>query len=568
MKLIESLTHLDRICGRSYLRRIFVAARNGLLRILGVRLFSALIGADHSLSEALRLKGTRGRRAAKGTRLRPVMVFSPFYWPVHLAWETVMERTAREAGHPTVMVGCGGLFFVCDAMVYEKHRGATCATCRFFQGKHFDLLGGVPPVRPGDLLDVRSVRREARMLVTGLDNGALKELRVDGWPVGEWAQASVMRHLRTAGPGAGDEEVHRGFVASTIVALRAFTAILDRFNPARVVVLNGKFFAQRTLLEVSRKRGIEVITYERGNVKGTLVFGRNRPAVPFDLRNLWEQRQAKPLDLEANRKLDRYLRSRIKVGNAQVAFFHDPIGNMTEIRRVLRLDERPLDVLFTNLVWDSAVAGEDVLYPSMFDWIREAVEEAARTRNRLLVIRAHPAEVKVWWQKTRATVGGYLDEVFPQLPENVRFVPPGCEIDSYALMTAAETGLVYTSTAGLEMVIQGKPVIVAGRANYRGMGFTLDPDSPETFRAMMARRGRLTVSDQERERARRFAYLVYFVASVSVPWVEEIGELGYRFKVDSLTALPPPLPFLSGVPDRIMSDSSRTAPCPPRASAV
>ncbi|MBN2489708.1 MAG: hypothetical protein JXQ29_02530, partial [Planctomycetes bacterium] len=539
----DVLKALDRRLGRSAVRHWAVQARNAFVELAGVRLFSRVVGSDHGLGEARRLAGARRRRARTG--VRPVLFLSPFYWPVHLAWEVTLEQAVRAAGHPTVVAGCGGLFPQCDAFVYEKNRAATCATCRFVHRKFFELLGGEPPLRPADLVDLDQLRAEAAAHVAGLDSTALRSLEVDGRPVGAWALASVTRHLRTAGPGPGDEAIDRDFVASTIIALRAYTALLDRVNPSTVVVLNGKFFAQRVMLELARERGIEVVSYERGNVKNTLVFGRNRPAVPFDVAALWPARRIHPLTAAEDERLDDYLRARIRLGNAQVPFFDRPIHSLATIRKVLRLDDRPFDVLFTNLIWDSAVCGEDLVFPSMFAWLRAAVTEAARTPERLLVIRAHPAEVKVWWQPTRATVAGFLQGAFPRLPENVRLVPPESEVDSYALMAAAETGLVYTSSAGMEMAIGGRPVLVAARAVYRGAGFTFDPETPAAFAELMARRGRLRMNHQARELARRFAHLVYFEASVPIPWVDERGELGFRFTVESFAETPPALPFLA-----------------------
>ncbi|MBN2492263.1 MAG: hypothetical protein JXQ29_15560, partial [Planctomycetes bacterium] len=91
----------------------------------------------------------------------------------------------------------------------------------------------------------------------------------------------------------------------------------------------------------------------------------------------------------------------------------------------------------------------------------------------------------------------------------------------------------------------GRPVLVAARAVYRGAGFTFDAETPAAFAALMARRGRLRLDQQARELARRFAHLVYFEASVPVPWVEERGELGFRFTVESFAETPPALPFLA-----------------------
>ena len=56
-------------------------------------------------------------------------------------------------------------------------------------------------------------------------------------------------------------------------------------------------------------------------------------------------------------------------------------------------------------------------------------------------------------------------------------IGPQEKVNTYDLVEVADVGLVYTTTVGLEMALQGLPVIVSGMTHYRGRGFTLDPDS-------------------------------------------------------------------------------------------
>jgi len=49
------------------------------------------------------------------------------------------------------------------------------------------------------------------------------------------------------------------------------------------------------------------------------------------------------------------------------------------------------------------------------------------------------------------------------------------------LIQAADLGLVYTTTVGLEMAMSGLPVIVVGQTHYRGKGFSIDPENWEDY---------------------------------------------------------------------------------------
>jgi hypothetical protein len=82
--------------------------------------------------------------------------------------------------------------------------------------------------------------------------------------------------------------------------------------------------------------------------------------------------------------------------------------------------------------------------------------------------------------------------------------------------------LVYTTTTGLEMALQGIPVIVAGETHYRNTGFCLAPPTWEAYihllETMLADlpAQRLTVGQVEL--AWNYAYRFFFEFPQPFPW--------------------------------------------------
>src|SRR5207302_3251584 len=123
----------------------------------------------------------------------------------------------------------------------------------------------------------------------------------------------------------------------------------------------------------------------------------------------------------------------------------------------------------------------EVAFESIHDWLVTAVEWADAHPEHRLVVRIHPAEVKLPGKQTREPLATFLRARFPALPPNVTVLDPTDPTSSYVLMDAADVGLVFTSTVGLELALHAVPVIVAGQTHYRGKGFTVDVSSPEEF---------------------------------------------------------------------------------------
>ena len=57
-----------------------------------------------------------------------------------------------------------------------------------------------------------------------------------------------------------------------------------------------------------------------------------------------------------------------------------------------------------------------------------------------------------------------MRQVLPRLPEHIRLIGPKEKVNTYDLVEVADLGLVYTTTVGMEMAMNGVPVIVS-RAN-------------------------------------------------------------------------------------------------------
>jgi hypothetical protein len=289
---------------------------------------------------------------------------------------------------------------------------------------------------------------------------------------------------------------------------------LDEFEPDTVLLLNGLFLFEAVAWEVCRRRGIDVVTYERAFRKETLVFSRGRPAGIYDFSEQWPT-EDRPLTAPEAEELAEYLASRRR----GAAF--DQFWAFKGAEGVQRGPGR-LVVLFTNLTWDTAVIGRDMAFPDIRSWLDEVIASFAARPEHQLVIRVHPSEVYLPGKQTRDSLEEYVKRHYPELPANVRLVGAEDTESSYDLIDAADFGIVYTSTTGLELALAGKPVILCGDVHYRGKGFTVDVHDRAEFLAALDRGfadpGSLHA---DVERARRYAHFFWFRAPVAAPLVTE-----------------------------------------------
>jgi hypothetical protein len=133
-------------------------------------------------------------------------------------------------------------------------------------------------------------------------------------------------------------------------------------------------------------------------------------------------------------------------------------------------------------------------------------------------VRVHPGERNL----DGPSVADLIKTELPTLPEHIHLVAAGDPVNTYDLIEAAQFGLVYTTTVGLEMAMSGLPVLVAGRTHYRGKGFTTDPTSwDEYFAALDGKLANLNsarLNETQVGQAWHYAYRFFFDYPQPFPW--------------------------------------------------
>ena len=487
--------------------------RLGEYAVKGVHLGLRQIGHAPEQMQARRL-AAHAPQNGEGKR---VLILTPRDWAAHVQWEGMIGQALRLRGAHVEFVTCGGGLEICDRVNTWEGPPVPCRSCSRYVHDSLDAHGF-----PRSSLREGWEGGDADHDWPELDEipaAVLRAVADGGLPLGELVDIPVKWFLM--GSQLEDDPLgpitHRRFLRSARRVARGVSAALDRARPDVVLLLNGLFLFEAVAMALCRQRGIDVVTYERAHVKETLVFRRDQAACLLDLSGVWERWRDVPLTAAEEAELDAYLDVR-RVGGRTIdrywknATFSEP-GRPSEGRLVS---------LFPNLTWDSAVIGQEVAFPNIQAWIAAAVEAFASRPEHRLLIRIHPAEVKLPGKQSREPIAAFLEDRFPTVPANVVVVGADDPSSSYPIMAASDAGLVFTSTTGLELALQGKPVIVSGQTHYREKGFTLDVGDPAGFEAALDR----VLADPMAARpdatlARRYAYLFFFRDPIPSPGVEE-----------------------------------------------
>lgn len=446
-----------------------------------------------------------------------VLIFSERYWPIHNTWELYIAKIIETENYNVTVLICDGLNSFCDSHSLNSDiQKDICKECKF-NVKKICNSHGIDYVSMNDYVNKNNLKKSIQSPIDNFTDSNLNN----------FVECSVVRHLRSNQKNDVNwKKIETKFKNSLRNTDNFFKKYFFEHDFDYFFVLNGQFANSKLFTNYAKLLNKKFITYERGNIKNTLVFSKNKNAVPFDMSYILNNSNINiNYDL-----LNNYLQTRSKVGNGHIPFYTEINDDIDTIKKSLGISYKSKTfVLFTNLIWDSSVYGQDTIFQDMYEWVQKTINFFILNPNLTLVIRIHPAEEKITWWKTRFTTEDFINVNFSSLPNNIKIIKANDTTSSYTLMKITDVGLVYTSTTGLEMALENKPVILAASAHYSYLNLVYEPKDIKEYYSLMEKT--LIPMENQVVKIQKYLYLLYFVKMIKLKDIDE--GITYNYKINS-----------------------------------
>lgn len=387
-------------------------------------------------------------------------------------------------------------------------------------------------------------------LMASLQNLSLEELTrfeiplLNGiLPLGELVLASIRWRLRRSDLSDDENTRHllREYMLSAWNVAMEFLQLVEKVDPAAVLVFNGQFFPEAVVRWICKQKGIFSVTHEVSMqpLSGFFTPGE-ATAYPLELPDEFT------LDEERNRRLDAYLEERLQ-GNFSMAGIRfwpqmkplDPhlVDKMANFKQVVPI--------FTNVIFDTSQPHSNVIFPDMFTWLDLVLKLVKQNPETLFVLRAHPDEKRAGKQSLQS-VSAWVEKNQARSLPNLAFVDSLEYLSSYELIERSKFILIYNSTIGLEAAILGKAVLAAGWSRFSPYNILFFPDSMAAYQHQLEGfllAESIAVPADFRTNARRFLYYLLYHASMPfdefleaslVPGVVRLKKFNWRALTNSL----------------------------------
>ncbi len=482
-------------------------------------------------------------------------------------FESVLTAALRGRGHDVEVLLCDGVLPACqecDQVLFPEKRlideGAAplCKTCFAPASRMFGELD-VPIKTYGEFLPQLD-RQEIDFFVDATLDSDIRGISWRGIPVGEHAVAGALRFY-----GRGDligepfgNEVVREYLRAAMYTAAAVDGLLQKNRYDVAVFHHGIYVPQGVVGDVCRLHGVRVVNWTPAYRDYSYLFSHGDSYHKTMIDESEEEWAGFEWSKEKETKLLSYLDSRRSGSNDWISFQRQSEGEAAGLLKEIGVSpNRPVIGVLTNVMWDAQLHFRANAFPSMLDWLLFTISHFSSRTDVELLIRVHPAEV-LGTVPSRQRVVDEIRSHWPKLPDHIHVVAPDDPKNTYALMSACDTVLVYGTKMAIELPCWGIPVVVAGEAWARGKGFTIDVSSESEYESILSSLPTGdTLNDEIVNRARVYAYHLFFRRMIPVKFARKHRYfVPFAYGVDSLAALAPGAdPGLDIICDGILSGS-------------
>jgi hypothetical protein len=148
-------------------------------------------------------------------------------------------------------------------------------------------------------------------------------------------------------------------------------------------------------------------------------------------------------------------------------------------------------------------------FKSQQAFIEKTVNYFKNHPSKKLIIRAHPGEEWVE-SKVKIKMGTFSKKVAEGIP-NILVIDYLEKINTFRLIPYTKVGLVWLSSAGVDFVVRGVPVIAVANAKYSGLGIMEEPTTEEEYYTLLDKYDQANIipTESQKQKAMEYLYLVF-----------------------------------------------------------
>lgn len=487
------------------------------------------------LSGELKLKRFYNNTQKNKDKSESILFWSTGGMIIQTNLEGVIACALKLRGHNVHMVLCDGVYKACAKRVDMpevpvKEWGKYCRSCIRENSKLLDKLG-ISYSYISDLVSEDKIKY-LKEEVSKITYKNYKNLSLNGIQLGNHLDSAMMRHTR-GGSFEGLEELLKEYAFTILINAEASEEALKKFNPSKVYMSHGIYADWGPALSVSLEKNIPTVSYISCYLTAHFFFGtvRNHKETFLTISDKsWEKQKNEELTGIQKERLRNFLERRYmkNITHDMKGFLKVYKGNRDYFLEKYQLNkDKPIWGIMTHINWDAMSDYFPMIHKSFDDWLYHTVKEIYNIKDVQWLIKIHPSELN---DNPETGCQKFIENNFPDLPGHIKMIKMDDDIsplDFYHLLDGAVTVM---GTGGLELSLQGKPVILAGEAHYSNKGFTFDAKNEHHYKQLLKEAANTKTLDEDKKiLAWKYAYIYFIKKQISLlPTIKEDLHIDFK----------------------------------------
>ncbi len=413
-----------------------------------------------------------------------VLFFSPHaFIDVHSVPEALVAASLQEDQCEVVTVGCSGAYHrFCVAMSAgrlvdsspEPEKAKICKICiarKQAIRDHFDLRGC-------DLeafFEEGDVALVARLLAD-VDRHNWADFGYAGIPVGRYASYEFLLNHKINKLVLSEAQwlLFRSHLEDALQTALAGQRLLQTEKPDVVATYNSQYAVHHIICALAEQRGIPHYTLHAGShhvyrLSQMTIFKGLRAQKLINRSATWQWFSEQPLSRARILRVTEHVSELLRAESPWVYSVKSTQRDSEELRtffgirseqKVLLVTMASADERFAATLVDAMPPYEEPFFKTQIEWIHRLISWVAERPAYFLIIRVHPREFPNKREKVLSAQAQELSSYFQDLPDNARVNWPEEKVSLHDLIKITSLGLNATSTAGLELLLFGVPVLI------------------------------------------------------------------------------------------------------------
>lgn len=384
-----------------------------------------------------------------------------------------------EKGNEVFVLNCDHTIGGC--MENPNWNPAFCKLCMALQRKEMKHI--LPKgVEQHWMKEYTSKVKEEELPVLSYNNAQeLRALKFHGIDIGMGVMSTYISQTRNLNPEINEESrlYFDALIREQVLTAIVFERLYDEQKFDLVVFQNGRGSQFKPILNICQNRKINFIcTEDMCDGQGHTFFNNFYNDIPHSMganhkryEECWEQAGIPEKERE---KIARsfFENRRNAVFAGDTIYVKDqvqgtmPEGWRTDVENIVIFNSSEDEFCAVSKEFDDAA-----FFSSQIEGIKKIVEHYKDDETKHFTLRVHPNLKKIPYK--------YHTDLYNLDYPNLTVIRGDSIVSTYSLMDAADKVIVFGSTAGVESVYWGKPVICLAAAYYKFMEVTYNPRTLE-----------------------------------------------------------------------------------------